>query len=130
MWDFIVYNLITMIIEKITALKSESFDREGVGSLFIGREAWIGYTFGGLFILIAIACFLFYPRAKRKAQEYRDEQLVEFNKQAKRQTKSYEQTGMYLPAFEKAKLFAPVFFGMVFAIVGIAWIVGNTLTTL
>lgn len=100
------------------------------GKRFLNMEPWVGYTFGSIFILIGIACFFLYPRAKRRAEEYKKEQLEEYNKIKKFKTNDYSKTGMFLPAWERMKLFAPLFFGVLFVIIGIAWLAGNTLTTL
>ena len=85
---------------------------------------------GSIFIILGIAIWFLYPKAKRKADEYKQKQLIEYNKQKNKNETSYARTGMYLPAWEKAKMFAPVFFGILFIFIGITWMVGNTLTVL
>lgn len=86
-----------MFIEKINyVLASSLTDQEGTHS--IGVPEIISYIFGPLFIVMGIACFFLYPKAKRKADEYRKDQLEEYNKVKKIKTSDYSRTGMYLPA--------------------------------
>ena len=128
---FILYNISNMktLSLALAATKATNpFDKTDV--TFLNIEPWVGYTFGSIFILLGIAVWFLYPKSKRKADDYKKQQLIEYNKQKNRNETSYERTGMFLPPFEKAKMFAPVFFGIIFIFMGISWIVGNTLTVL
>lgn len=105
------------------------FQREGVG-VFNWPE-WVGYTFGSLLIVIGICIFfLFQKKAKTRKENYKKEQLAEYNKKYNKNEKDYKRTGMYLPGFEIAKASAPVMMCALLVFIGIAWIVGNTLWSL
>lgn len=104
------------------------FQRSGVG--VFNWPDWVGYSFGSIFIALGIAVLFYAPRAGRKARAYKARQLELYNEQHHRKETNYKKTGMYLPVWERVKQMAPVFFGVLFIIIGIAWIVGNTLTTL
>lgn len=128
-----------MIIERINYALAESmnsaadvFHSEGTRTLSFGQDKWVGYVFGALFIIIGIACFFLAPRSRRRAEEYKQAQLEEYNKNrpAKRPTTDYSKTGLYLPLGQKIKMQLPVLFGVLLIIVGIAWEAGNSLTTL
>ena len=108
------------------------FDRTGTGDILFGPgNEWVGYTFGSLFVVLGLICFLFIRRAQRNVREYKERQMDAYASQNHgRRPRSYEASGMFVPAWERAKSFAPILFGMVFIMIGIAWIVGNTLGTL
>ncbi len=89
------------------------------------RNGTSDYIFGALFILLAIAILCFYPRAKSKANNYKRRQLKEYKKQNPKASSDYESTGMFLPPWERTKLFAPIFFSVVFVIIGIAFLTGQ-----
>lgn len=91
---------------------------------------WVGYSFGTIFIILGLVILTFIPRAKRNASIYRKRQLEEYNKQNKSQITDYKKTKMFLPPWERTKYFAPTFFGVLFIFVGIAFMVGNSLTVL
>jgi len=93
----------------------------------LGLPEWAGYTFGSIFIVLGILIILLYKKSKEKANLYRKRQMEEYKKLHPKSKATYSQTGMFLPAWEKAKLFAPILFGSVFIIIGIAWMVGKTL---
>ncbi|WP_436358443.1 hypothetical protein ACR34G_02775 [Mycoplasma sp. 480] len=95
-----------------------------------GLPLWATILFGSLFIVLGIILFFYYPRTKRKAQEYKEKQLIKYkekNNQKSVKNIDYESTGMYLPVWEKIKLVSPLFFGLVFCIIGISWIIGWTI---
>ncbi|MBN3534604.1 hypothetical protein [Mycoplasma procyoni] len=89
---------------------------------------WLQVILGVLFILLGIVTFLLYPKAKRKAEEYKKGQLEEYKKLHKiapATNVSYESTKMYLPAWENFKLGLPIIFGIVFIVIGISFIFGS-----
>ncbi len=85
------------------------------------------YTFGALFLLLGIACIFLFPKAKAKAENYKKEQLKEYKKQNPKSNKTYEQTGMFLPPWERIKQFAPAFFAVTFFILAFAFLLGQPL---
>ena len=89
------------------------------------RNGASDYVFGALFILLALAILCFYPKAKANANNYKRRQLKEYKKQNPKASSNYENTGMFLPPWERTKLFAPVFFCIVFFIIGIAFLTGQ-----
>ena len=97
------------------------------GHKLLGLPSWAGYTFGSLFIALGILLMFLYKKSKENANRYRRRQLEEYRKENPKSRATYSQTGMFLPAWEKAKLFAPILLGSVFIIIGIAWMVGQTL---
>ena len=109
----------------------DPFDWIGTKTL-LGMPRWANITFGTLFILLGLSIlFTYYPKAKKNAEEYRKLQMKEWRKQnPKRTLAKYEDTKMFLPPWEKTKQMMPVIFCLTFCILGIAWIVGNTLTSL
>ena len=107
-----------------TGLNSPTIDN--THKLF-NLPSWAGYTFGSLFIVLGLLIMLLYKKSKEKANDYRRRQLEEYRKEHPKSKATYSQTGMFLPAWEKAKLFAPVLMGSVLIIIGIAWMVGQTL---
>ena len=98
----------------------------------IGLPKWVALAFGILFILLGIFIWLyFYPKSKRNAELYKEKQLAKWKTLNKKRTfAKYKDTKMFLPPLEKVKLMFPIFISIMFCIVGIAWIVGNTLTSL
>ncbi|UUD35233.1 hypothetical protein NPA07_05525 [Mycoplasmopsis caviae] len=102
-----------------------------VGTHQLNAPYLVLFIFGILFILIGITSFFFYPSAKEKAQFYKEKQMEEYKKNnPKSKVTNYEATGMYLPAWERIKLFAPIFFGILLVVVGVTMIVRKTITTL
>jgi len=93
----------------------------------LGLPEWAGYTFGSIFIVLGILIILLYKKSKEKANLYRKRQMEEYKKLHPKSKATYSQTGMFLPAWEKAKLFAPILFGSIFIIIGIAWMAGKTI---
>ncbi len=85
------------------------------------------YIFGSLFILLGIVLLFLHPKARRRAEEYREKQMLEYKIINPKGTNKYSETGMYLPAWERVKQFAPGFFALVFFIIGIAFLLGTPL---
>lgn len=112
-------------------LGDDPFNWIGTKGLF-GLPRWVDITFGVLFIILGLSILLvYYPRTKRNAKEYRKLQLKEWKKQnPKRTLATYKDTKMFLPPWEKAKQMMPIILCLTFCILGIAWIAGNTLTSL
>lgn len=85
-------------------------------------EGPILIIFGAIFILLGIALFGLFPYTKRKGNLYKQKQLDLYKEKHNRLNIKYEDTNMYLPAWEKAKVFSPLFFGMVFIIIGVGFL--------
>ncbi len=85
----------------------------------------LDYVFGALFIVLGIVLIFFYPRSKANAKKYKQRQLEEYKKQNPKASSDYEKTGMFLPPWERTKMFAPLFFSAVFIIIGIAFLTGQ-----
>lgn len=105
---------------------SNPVNRVGVGAF--DWPSWVGYTFGSLLLVIGIAFFFLYnKRFQQRKEAYKKEQLAEYNKKYNKKETNYSRTGMYLPAWEKAKASFPAMIAVTLGFVGVAWIVGNTL---
>ncbi|CAM9107849.1 hypothetical protein [Mycoplasma todarodis] len=91
------------------------------------RSGTSDYVFGALFIVLALAILAFYPRAKANAKKYKKRQMEEYKKMNPKAPSDYEHSGMFLPPWERTKLFAPLFFCAVFIIIGFAFLVGQPL---
>ncbi len=91
------------------------------------RNGTSDYVFGALFIVLAFAILAFYPKTKANAKRYRKKQMEEYKKINPKAPSDYESTGMFLPPWERTKLFAPLFFCAVFIIIGFAFLVGQPL---
>ena len=89
------------------------------------RNGSLDYVFGALFIILGIALLLLYPKAKANAKKYKRKQMEEYKKMNPKAPSDYESTGMFLPPWERTKLFAPVFFCIVAIIIGIAFLTGQ-----
>lgn len=79
-------------------------------------------TFGVLFLIIGIALFCLFPKAKRNANIYKQKQLDLYKEKNRRYNVQYEDTGMYLPPWEKVKVFLPLFLGLVSIIISVSLI--------
>lgn len=111
-------------------LNDNSFAGLGKDKTLDGLPQWAYYTLGSLFLALSLACFALYPNAVKKSQKYKEEQIKEYIKQKRINEKvkiDYNSTKMFLPPKEKAKLFMPVFFGLVFLLLGIAFMIQRTL---
>lgn len=110
---------------------SSPFDWVGTKGI-LGMPRVVGVVFGVLFIVLGILILIyFYPKSKQGAKNYKDRQLIEWKKiNPKRTLAKYSDTKMFLPAWEKVKLMAPVIICLTLCIMGLAWIVGNTLNSL
>ncbi|CAM9150794.1 hypothetical protein MYMA111404_04160 [Mycoplasma marinum] len=108
-------NKIELIVMHSGKIETTTFFKNGTSD----------YIFGALFIVLALAIFSFYSKTKKNAKEYKKKQMIEFKKQNPKSTNEYEKTGMFLPPWERTKLFAPIFFGLVFIIIGIAFLTGQ-----
>ena len=109
----------------------DPFDWIGTKSL-LGLPKWANISFGVLFIILGIIIICFYfPKARDNAKNYKKKQLEKWRElNPKRTLTPYGNTGLFLPPWEKTKMMLPSFLGIVFIILGIAWIVGSTLTSL
>ncbi len=87
----------------------------------------IGYVFGALFIILAIAILALWPKAKKNAQKYKENQMMEYKNKNPKSTNDYSKTGMYLPAWERTKYFAPILLCLVFLLIGLAFLIGTPL---
>lgn len=100
-------------------------------SKYVFSHQWISYTFGSLFVALGILLFFRYPNAKKRRDNYRKRQLIEYHKNNPKKTHlRYEQTSLYLPFWEKVKFMAPVFFGVLLICIGGAWIIGQSVQSL
>lgn len=117
---------------KISTMSDSPFQRGDVGFLSFGQDPWVGYVFGALFILIGILCFTLISKSKRKVEQYKQRQIDDYNTNhsTNKKLSDYNKVGLYLPSWEKAKSQMPVMLGLLMIIIGISWIVGNTLTSL
>lgn len=85
-------------------------------------ETPILITFGVLFIVLGLILFTLFPVAKQKGNQYKQKQLELYKEKYGKLNINYEDTNMYLPSWEKIKVFAPIFFGLVFIIIGIGFL--------
>ncbi|QZE12460.1 hypothetical protein [Mycoplasma sp. Ms02] len=78
-------------------------------------------TFTVLFGLLSIVLFSFYPISIRKIREFKKLQFEEYKKNNPR-TKftRYEQTGLFLPSWERAKYNSPLIFGLASLIIAVS----------
>lgn len=90
------------------------------------------YLIGAIFLLLAIASALFIKKAQQNAEDYKKRQLIKYNENRpnQRPATDYRKTKLFLPFWEKVKLSAPIMFLIVFLIVGITFIVGQSIQTL
>ncbi|VEU59086.1 hypothetical protein [Mesomycoplasma neurolyticum] len=91
---------------------------------------WALILLGTLFLLLGISLLALYPKFKRLKNEYKEKQIQEYkfqNKINQNTNIKYEDTGMYLPFSQVAKYSAPIFLGITFCIIGVAWIIGSTI---
>ncbi|WP_128008929.1 hypothetical protein [Mycoplasma sp. ATU-Cv-508] len=58
-----------------------------------------------------------------KAQWYKKRQLDEYRRIYQKPGANYDQSGMYLPAWERVKLFSPIFFAIVLVMIGIGLLI-------
>lgn len=107
------------------------FSTSNVGSLetkkLSGLPEWAFYTLGVLFIILGLISFGMYIITKRKAEEYKKKQIIQYKIKYRipdNKPISYESTKMFLPAWEIFKLFAPIFIGLIFLFIGISWLGG------
>lgn len=118
-----------MILNSVFYKSNNPFYEQGTHKLNAPYLAL--FIIGLSLIVIGITCFFFYPKARDKAYLYKEKQMEEYKKNnPKSKVTNYEATGMYLPAWERIKLFAPLFFGILLVVVGITMIVGKTISTL
>ncbi|NQZ66139.1 MAG: hypothetical protein HRT99_02925 [Mycoplasmatales bacterium] len=95
----------------------------------------VDYIIGTLFILIGLVIYvLFQKKAKIRAEKYKQEQLVEYNKNRGTNVSDYKKTRLYLPFWEKVKFVTPIMLTITFILIGSLWIIwaatGVPLTTL
>ncbi len=95
----------------------------------------VDYIIGALFILIGILIYvLFQKKAKLRANNYKKEQLEQYNKNRGTKVTDYNRTKLYLPFWEKVKYVSPIMLTVTFILVGAIWIIwsatGTPLTTL
>lgn len=121
----------------IANLKNQSFNYSRSLNTPFQKTAFISngsadYLIGAIFTLLSILCILFISRAKRKMLEYKKKQLKQYNKNRpnKRDVTDYDKTRLFLPFWEKAKFFAPVFFAVLFAIMAVVFFVRTPIQTL
>lgn len=80
-------------------------------------------VFAILFLIIGLSCLALFPKVKRNAENYKKKQLDLYKEQNRRSNVQYENTGMYLPPWEKVKFFLPLFLSMVFIIIGVSLLI-------
>ncbi|UWV82486.1 hypothetical protein [Mycoplasmopsis cynos] len=87
---------------------------------------------GAIFIVIGLLFFLYYIKISiKKLREFKERQLqTYYNDNPKKTHSLYERTGLYIPSRERVKFNFPLFFGILVIFIGVAFIAGNTLSTL
>ncbi len=79
-------------------------------------------AFGIIFIVLGLSFFGLFPYTKRKGNLYKQKQLDLYKQKYNFSNARYEDTNMNLPPWEKAKVFYPLFFGLLFIIIGISFL--------
>lgn len=87
---------------------------------FYKENSALFYSMAAIFVVLGILAFVYYFLTKHKIQDYKNEQLKTFRENhPKDKHKTYEQAGLYLPSWQRAKYNLPMFLGLVFVIIGI-----------
>lgn len=94
---------------------------------FVSLGGW-DYVIGSIFFVLAIVSISFHTKFKRDIQRYKDKQLEEYKKDNNRNNITYQQAGLYLPWSKQMKAFAPIFFFLLFTLIGIAFMVGHPIS--
>lgn len=89
---------------------------------------YVDYIFGSLFIALGLSMLLFVRKAREKRDDYKKRQLEQYKKDTNKKNVRYEDTGLYLPAWERMKAFAPMFFALLFVVIGITMCVGQPIS--
>lgn len=78
---------------------------------------------GILLLILGVTVFLFYTVTSRKMKEFKQKQLEQYRiNHPKKKHLSYDQTGLYVPSWERAKYQSPLIIGLVLCIIGISFI--------
>ncbi|AJR11961.1 Uncharacterised protein [Mesomycoplasma dispar] len=84
-----------------------------------------------IFFVLAIISISFHKYTRKKIKEYKELQMEDWRKEnPTKKHLSYEKTGMYLPAWQRAKYNLHIILCLVFLVGGFVFAFGNTLTTL
>ncbi|RIV16416.1 hypothetical protein [Mycoplasmopsis gallopavonis] len=76
-------------------------------------------------VLAVVSFAIYFYYSLRKIKEYKNAQLADFLKEnPKRKNVTYQNSGMYLPSWERAKYNAPLFFGVLFTGIAIIFFIG------
>ncbi|VEU70870.1 hypothetical protein [Mycoplasmopsis glycophila] len=82
---------------------------------------WLSILIFLLFLFLSIISFVIYRTySLKKMREYKQAQLDDFIKEnPRRKNVKYEDTGMFLPSWERMKYNLPLFLTIVFALISI-----------
>ncbi|MBG0730967.1 hypothetical protein [Mycoplasma sp. 'Moose RK'] len=84
-----------------------------------------------IFFLLGIVSLSFHRYTRKKINEYRQMQMEDWKKEnPNKKHFSYQQTGMFLPAWQRAKYNSHFILATVFFVGGFVFAFGNLLTTL
>lgn len=101
------------------------------GIRIINLPTWALIFLAVIFFLLSIISLAFHPYTRKKIRKYRELQLQDWKKDnPKKSHFSYEQTGMFLPAWQRAKYNLHLICAIIFLVGGFVFAFGNSLTTL
>ncbi|WP_341492210.1 hypothetical protein [Mesomycoplasma ovipneumoniae] len=84
-----------------------------------------------IFFILAIVSISFHKYTRKKIQQYKELQMEDWKRENPgKKHFTYEQTKMFLPAWQRAKYNAHIFLSVIFVVGGFVFAFGNTLTTL
>ncbi|WP_406613687.1 hypothetical protein ACJA23_02485 [Mycoplasma corogypsi] len=99
---------------------------------FLHAEQWVLILLGCIFLVLTLAAFaVYFFYSRKKLEEFKQEQLDQYIKEnPRRQHIKYQNTGMFVPAWERAKFNAPLILAVLFLALAIMFFTGTKLTTL
>lgn len=114
---------------KTWIMHSATSDNPFYNDTFV-RHGGVDYLMGALCILLALLSAFYIRNSKRKMEEYKKQQLEEYNKNHNKNVKDYNSTGMYLPMKQRFFYGLPITLVVLFGILAISFFAATPIQSL